>query len=170
MTPQQFVGLSLRLFAIWLLIAAIQNTAYIPAVLDGVGAGDNRIKAYAVVIGYVIAAVLLWLFPMWVAHKLLPRTRYENHLQLHAVEAARVGCALIGLWLFAQGLLNNLWFILWALLFSGQQSVFMALGKDAQLDFLIAIATMGIGAVLMLRAGTFATAIVADRTSPHAGR
>lgn len=169
MTPQQFVGLGLRLFAIWLLIAAVQNVAYIPAVLDGVGAGDNRVKSYAVVIAYVAAAVLLWLFPMWIAHKLLPRTRFENHLQIHAAEAARVGCALIGLWLFAQGLLSNLWFVLWALLFSGQQSVFVTLGKDAQLDLLIAIATMVIGVVLMLRAGTFAAVIVPDRATQHAG-
>lgn len=50
---------------------------------------------------FVVAAVVLWLFPMVVAHKLIPRTNLDNAMHVSPPESAVVACIIFGLWLFA---------------------------------------------------------------------
>ena len=164
MTPQQIVGLGIRLFAIWLAVMCLHYLIRIPAALEAAHAGEKAIGAYGVAAAYAVAALLLWLFPMWTAHKLLPRTNFENSISLQPLEAARVGCALIGLWFFAQGFLDAVWFLFRAFLSIGSQSAFESLGSSAKLDFAVTAVNLIFGLVLILRAGTFAT-LVAGRAA-----
>ena len=61
---------------------------------------------------WLAVAALLWLFPMWIAHRLIPRTRFENKLMnIQPREVARVGCCLIGLWLLSNYLGTLIWFL-----------------------------------------------------------
>lgn len=94
MTPQQIVGLGIRLFAIWLFLVGLPYVWYIPSYLarqpiDGSGSGS-------IVIGfiYIAIAIVLWFFPMVVAHRLIPRTNFDNVLRVAPIEAAKVGCCL----------------------------------------------------------------------------
>jgi len=166
MTPQQIVGLGIRLLAIWLAIASFQYFVAIPAALENAQFSEKSIQAYVVAVIYACAALLLWLFPMWLAHKLLPRTRFENTINLQAAEAARVGCALIGLWFSIQGLLNAVWFLFHAFLMASSQSLFQSLGKDAQLDFIVTVANLAVGLVLIFQAGTFASFVIRPTAAP----
>ena len=43
------------------------------------------------------SAVLFWLFPMSVANRLVPRTRFNDHLRLPSQQALVVGCVILGL-------------------------------------------------------------------------
>ncbi len=47
-----------------------------------------------------LLALALWFFPMVVAHKLVPRTKFEDVLRIPASQAATVACVIFGLWLF----------------------------------------------------------------------
>ncbi len=99
MTPQQIVGLFVRILAIWLVVSALQ--------LIGVGAAlDDQQMPEKTLVPYIISAILvafaiaLWFFPMAVANKLIPRTQFDNTLSVAAHEAAAVACIALGLWLF----------------------------------------------------------------------
>jgi len=74
--------------------------------LGPVGFGWSPYAVYAALsqILMVIAAIVLWIFPLSVAHKIIPRTKFENTINIAALEAARVGCALIGLLTLAHAL------------------------------------------------------------------
>jgi len=99
MTPQQIVGLSVRLFSIWLFIYAFQINGYINALNQQPGA--EPISIQYLIVGFVaVVAILLWFFPMLVAHKLIPKTQYQNTLNVPTQEAVHVACVILALWLF----------------------------------------------------------------------
>ena len=156
MTPQQLVGLGLRLLAIWLAINSFRYFVLIPTGLESLRVGESAAQSYFIASGYGVGAILLWLFPMWTAHQLLPRTKYENTINLQPWEIARVGCALIGLWLFSQGILDAVWFLFRILLVRGSNSAIDSFGQDAKVDFVVLIANCILGAALIFRAGLFA--------------
>ena len=101
MTPQQFVGMAVRLFALWLVFSGIQMVA------TGINA-NNQPGLEATSAYFIWAAVIfllalgLWFFPMVVAHKLVPRTKFENVLRVPASQATAVACVILGLWLFVE--------------------------------------------------------------------
>lgn len=107
MTPQQFVGLSVRLLAIWLVFGALQMIGNGTAVNNQPGLEPTA--AFFVWAGFMfLLAALLWFFPMVVAHGLIPRTKYENALLVPASQAAMIACVILGLWLFTVRVLPGL--------------------------------------------------------------
>ncbi|HEY6094170.1 MAG TPA: hypothetical protein VIU93_04380 [Gallionellaceae bacterium] len=162
MTPQQFVGLGIRLAAIWLVFSSYQYAVLVPKALNGAFLGEESVYSYATSVMYLAAALLLWFFPMWTAHKLLPRTRDVNTINLNPYEAARVGCALIGLWFFGHGFLNGIWYVFRAFVFTGSLSSYASLSPNDKLDFLVAAANLAMGAFLVLRSGMFAKWVVGN--------
>lgn len=105
MTHAQIVGLGVRLFAIWLALYALGGLSQLWAFIerdfkDPGGAGV--VMALAALMGFV--AVLLWVFPLSVARKLIPRTALDQPttLPLEHVEAA--GFCLMGLWVLASAI------------------------------------------------------------------
>ena len=98
---------------------------------------------------------------MWAAHQLLPRTKYENTINLQPWEIARVGCALIGLWLLSQGSLDAVWFLFRILLVRGNNSAIETMGQDAKVELVVLIANCILGAALIFRASLFAGLVTA---------
>lgn len=169
MTPQQFVGVALRLLALWLVLSAVRYFFAIPAALAQYDMAERTVYSYSTGIAYIVAALPLWFFPMWLAGKLLPKTRFEHRLNLQPLEAIRVGCALIGLWVFANAAPNLAWFFLRAVLFNPATSAFNALDAQAKLDIAVALFELGLSLVLIFRAGPFASMVegVAFRSVHH---
>src|SRR5258706_11174249 len=100
MTPQQVVGLGVRLFAVWLGLFGLSTVRAVVAARSTNGFDSSvSIVAFALVIFYWLAALLMWFFPMAIAHRLVPKTRFENALGAKPLELARVGASLLGLWL-----------------------------------------------------------------------
>lgn len=166
MTPQQMLGVGLRIFALWLGVTAVRYLALLP-ILKGMPLDNPSVETWVVAALYLAAAVLLWIFPLWTAHLLLPRTRFENHVRLQPAEAARVGCALMGLWFFAQGLLNVVWFFFQALLMGGSRSFFDGLALEAKADLFSSGVGLLLGIVLVARSDRFAQWAIKS-TSPQA--
>jgi hypothetical protein len=97
MTPQQIVGVAVRLFAIWLVVTAIQAAG------SGLGTSaqpgtQTTIAPYVFSALFLVVAILLWLFPLVVAHRLVPRTKFDNLLHVPTQEALVVACVILGLW------------------------------------------------------------------------
>ena len=68
-TPQQVIGVAVRLFAIWLVLLALQVSITGIELHLQASSGDT-VVTYFFSGFYIIVAVLLWLFPMAVAHSL----------------------------------------------------------------------------------------------------
>jgi hypothetical protein len=96
MTPQQAVGLAGRLFAIWLALASIQSWMVVRE-LQSQGVVEADWLRYSAPAIYWLAAAMLWLFPMSIAHRLIPRTRFEDRLRLPAQQVVVVACVVLGL-------------------------------------------------------------------------
>lgn len=105
MTGRQFVALGVRLFCIWL---AIYILRYAPAFwLLGKQSLTTPDRAPFVVGTLVLVAIVvaLWLFPLTVARKLLPRSALDQSISLPAHEQIeQAGFCLMGLWLLTQAL------------------------------------------------------------------
>lgn len=96
MTPQQFVGLAARLFAIWLALTSFQAVGIAQALKSQGDQGASWVPYFFAAL-YLVGALLLWFFPMFVAHKLVPRTKFEDKLHLPGQQAVVVACVVLGL-------------------------------------------------------------------------
>lgn len=97
MTPQQWIGLSVRLFTVWFFLSGLSTVLY----LVGQSDPEYRFVIYPIIAVYLIAVGLLWFFPMTIAHKLLPRTRFNDVLSTPLKDTVVVACIILGLWIFA---------------------------------------------------------------------
>jgi hypothetical protein len=103
MTPQQVVGLGAKIFAIWLfLITLTYVQSSVLAMIDPKFQPINSALSFSycvLAIIHLAIAAILWFFPMSVAHRLIPITKYENTLTVpSSFEIVRIGCCLLGIW------------------------------------------------------------------------
>lgn len=163
MTAQQLVGLAVRLFAVWLGLSSITYFTAISQALSASPGDNGAAHSTALAIGgaYVAGAVLLWFFPMLVAHKLLPRTQHTDRLAFQGHELARVGCSLLGLWLLAKALPSLAWFLLRTVIVTkGGSSSFTALTPEDRLDLAVACVECVFALVAIFKSGAFASLVV----------
>lgn len=103
MTPQQIVGLAARLFAIWLVVIAFQIFGIATAMNAQPGVEPSTVMYLMPALPLLLAAIL-WLFPMAIAHKLVPKTHDTEVLKMPAREAVVAAAAIIGLWVLVSTL------------------------------------------------------------------
>lgn len=163
MTPQQAVGLACRLFAIWLALGSFQSWMLVRAAQSEGFASAHWVQ-YSVPGIYWLVAVVLWFFPMSIAHRLVPRTRFEDRLVLPAQQMLVVACAVLGLLVLVMRALPALtgWIAdatLWVA--SGEPLSTMAAGRHA--DLLEGLLQTGVGFALVVKAQPIAGMIVPQR-------
>jgi hypothetical protein len=159
MTAQQLIGVGVRLFAAWLVLTSIPYFVAIPNQLAATPIPGDRgavVLSFAIAVAYVVGALLLWFFPMLVANRLLPRSQYTNRLALNGGELARVGCALLGLWLFARALPTLVWFLFRSFLLVGSASSFSVLDAQSRLALIVAVFELAFAMLVIAKAGAFA--------------
>ncbi len=167
MTPQQLVGLGVRLVAIWIAIQSFWFLLSIPSMVHSVGRPDSAIYGYAVGGCWLIVAALLWFFPMWTAHRLIPRTRFENTVRVQPLEVARAGCSLLGLWLLATQLRGFLWFLIrGAFSPDKNSSIIRAFTPDEQIGFFVSVLQIAFALALIVYSARFATLAMRDSQAP----
>jgi nitric oxide reductase large subunit len=162
MTPQQLIGVAVRLFAIWLALLSIGFFISLPSALNGLqGSRPSAVIAsYAIGGVYLLAALALWTFPMVVAHRLLPRTAHTNVLWFRAHELARVGCALLGLWMLSRSLPAVVALLFRSFALSGDRSMFSTMLQDAQIDIAVSVFNCAFAVLIIMRSRSFASLIV----------
>jgi hypothetical protein len=148
MTPHQIIGFSVRLFAIWF---ALQGAPYL------LTASNNSMPygtsgAYALGGFFVGVAVLLWFFPMTVAHRLMPRGDGEANVTDKPKELVMVALIVTGIALIAVRGPHLLWYVLrWFLVrVSGIDYLGTPIAVTAEL--LVTLAQVVGGFVLVSRA------------------
>ena len=99
MTPQQIVGLVVRLFAIWFVVQGLQMIGFGIAI-DKQTLDAESLVTFGISAVLFLVAIALWFFPMVVAHKLVPETESCDVLRVPAIGAATVACVVLGLWIF----------------------------------------------------------------------
>lgn len=155
MTPQQIVGAALRITALWFAVNSVRYLLIVPIGLLTAKLGDNAAYSYATGISFLGAAVAFWFFPMSLAHKIVPRTTFENHINIQYLEAARIGCSLVGLWIFANALPSLAWFLFRSFLVSNAPA-FQSLGVEEKLSIATSLFEIMFSLVLVLRSSDFA--------------
>jgi hypothetical protein len=96
MTPTQLVALFVRLFALWLVISAIQALGTAMAMHDALGRAS--LASYLLAGLLLLVALALWRHPLFVARTLIPSAPAEPGGSITAFGAATVGCIVLGLW------------------------------------------------------------------------
>ena len=109
MTPQQIIGLAVRLFSIWLVILDFQIFSYGNTLNSQPGVEGTQVH-YLLCAAVLLLALVLWFFPMVIAHKLIPRTQFDNVLRLPVQETVLVACIIFAMWIFLAKVLPALAF------------------------------------------------------------
>jgi hypothetical protein len=152
MTPQQAVGLASRLFAVWLALASFQSWLVARAVQTK-GLTDAASLAYSVPAIYWLAAVLLWFYPMSIAQRLVPRTRFDDRMTLPARQVVLVACIVLGLCVILVRALPLLAaYLSWAILWIGAGYKLPAAEASRHLDLLEGVIQLLVGLACVLKA------------------
>jgi hypothetical protein len=95
MTPQQLIGVVIKLYSIWMIVLMTQALGLQMAASDM--AGESLLSGYAAMLGFLLLAIFLWKFPMAVAHIFLARSSDDKKLEEMPRELAAAGCVIIGI-------------------------------------------------------------------------
>jgi hypothetical protein len=113
---------------------------------------DSSFVAYIMAGAFVVAGVLLWMFPMWVAHKLIPRTRFEEKLSLPAREALAVACVILGLWVIVGRAIPSLsWYLALAIYWVGNGQPLSTLEPSRHIEAVTGIVNLIVGCFLIAK-------------------
>ncbi|GHA75009.1 hypothetical protein GCM10009007_15150 [Formosimonas limnophila] len=113
MTVQQVIGLAVPLVAIYFGLQVVQSLRLVFSL-------EDASSFYFSAVLYATTAVWLWLFPMSVAHRLLPKTVHNDKIITNTNQLAVAGVALLGLWLFAVSTPSVLYVVLFSIMESGK--------------------------------------------------
>lgn len=166
MTPQQFVAIGLRLVAIFLGFYSMRFLVAFPASMMETNLAEQIRYAFMIGGSSLFVAIVLWFFPMAIAHRILPRTNYKNVITLQSLEAARVGAALIGLWCAVKVLPSVVWFFFSRLVNSSNQSLYRSLTPEDKLEAVFLIAELVFSLVLIFKAELFARWVLGQKAAP----
>ena len=160
MTPQQIVGLAVRLFAIWLGVWVIQMLGIAYAVRDGSNAGMNELYLMFAAL-FSVVAVVMWMFPMALAHRLVPRTHHDNRLSLNGQQVIVVACVTVGLAVIGlKALEPTITYAISAAHFVRNGYQLSDLAADAHLGGIAALAQLAIGVMMVMQARRLAVFIL----------
>jgi hypothetical protein len=163
MTPQQLLGVGVRLFAIWMALNSVAYFTSVPMTMNSMPELGGAVAiAYLIGAAYVLGAWALWCFPLVIAQFLLPKTKLGNHLSLNAHELARVGSSLIGLWVFAQVMPQLVRFVFRAFVTTNQDASFSTLDAVQKLNLAVAVFELVFAAFLVTKSRVFAGLVVPE--------
>ena len=100
MHKEQIVGVAVRLFAVFLVIYVLRNASEImPYLADSSPYKISVTFLFLIVLFPILAAVLLWLFPLTIAAKIIPDIKAKKPPKtLEGGEIELVAFSILGLW------------------------------------------------------------------------
>jgi len=112
MSREDILTVALRLFAIYLVIGALQLVGQASATDINLPTSSLIAAIILSIIFPLLIAALLWLLPLHIAAILLPGANERpTALSTNTVPALEIGCILIGLWLLASSLSDTTYWI-----------------------------------------------------------
>jgi hypothetical protein len=101
-TNAQIVAVGIRLFCIWLAVYLFRDVPALWSARKGQFLDVGAVVVVAVVVAVVLIA--LWMFPLTVAGKLLPKAALNEPSQLPVDQVERAGFCLLGLWMLTEAI------------------------------------------------------------------
>ena len=166
MTPQQIVGLASRLMAVWIAILSLQSFLVAEALYQRSEAG---LASYTVAGVYLVFAALLWLFPMFIAHRLVPRTRFDDVLRLPVQQTVVVACIVLGLVVITMRALPGLaHYASLAIFVIGSGQTLSVMDPSQNLRGLVSLLELLVGLFLCFKASAIAHRLLPASAPPAA--
>jgi len=139
------------------------------AAVDAQPGAHASVTPYLFAALFLVVAVLLWMFPMTVGHRLVPRTQFDNTLQTPAHDLLVVACVVLGMWVLVGGAIPQIayYISILAIWVASGQSI-TTLEPSRHVNFVVALVELGIGCFLIFRARRFAGYVLSQ--SPGAAR
>ena len=160
MTPQQFVGVAVRMFSVWLAITAIPYLSSIPQKLFSAEHDVGATTSIFIGAAYFIAAIVVWFFPMAFANRLVPRTHFENRFNTRPDEVAIVGIVILGLWKLIDATPDLISYLFAVHLNSPDGSIFSSLDARGKADVAFICIEIGIALVFLFKAHAIAKFVI----------
>lgn len=162
MTPQQIVGLACRLFSIWMAVSAFQAYVIAQALKAGAANAPTWVP-YSIAGIYLVVALVCWIFPMTIAHGLVPRTRSQEVLTLPLRQVVPVACIVVGLLVIAfRGLMPVASYLsLCAFWIAGGQPL-TTLEAWRHMDGLVGVLQFAVGLLLVFKARVIGNAVLSS--------
>lgn len=155
MTPKHFIAVGLRLFAIWLLIGAVQIFAIISALkrLNDALGGNSAWLGFAAIALFLAMAFFIWILSAPMATAVLSGVPRPQVTTLSLFDLVVVGCVLMGLWWLKESLVPFVALWLKALVAAPEasQSAFAWLGPVGKLNVLMYLAQIAISLFFVCR-------------------
>ena len=104
MNAQQILSVAVRLIAIWLFLYALSNITGTYIQTSKLGA-HNALQPILWSLGLIVLICsLLWIFPSFIARKILPHTSTPAEKTASFDDWFSLGCSLIGVWVLAKAI------------------------------------------------------------------
>lgn len=105
MTPLQTLAVTVRLSALWLFFYAIPNIISTYVSIKDYSGSEALHQPLLWAVGIILlTCALLWIFPLFIAKRILPISASFNSQTPEFENWFSVGCTLIGVWLLATAL------------------------------------------------------------------
>ncbi len=112
MSREDFVAVATRLFAVYVVLNLMLQAAVSAPMLLSEGWSSLGIFFALLCLLVLLVCVLLWIFPLTVARKLLPVMKEPRSEQsVDASIALSLGLTLIGVWVFAYALIDSVYWV-----------------------------------------------------------
>jgi hypothetical protein len=158
MTPLQFVGLGLRLAAIWLCCVGFHYL--FPAVFGQHTEEQTLMRYSGIGVGglYFVVALTIWLYPLTIARWLLPKSNAERTISVRIVEVAHIALVLLGLWILANSMPTLVWYIFRTIIVARTYNGpgIWDLEPDVKADIASSIVSIAIALTLVLKSAVIA--------------
>lgn len=151
MTNAQIVALGVRLFSIWLVLYLFGHAPGLWTFVEHGKSGGGAGFVVAVCAVLVLAAVALWIFPLAVARKLMPKATLDQPTPLPVEQVQRAGFCLLGLWVLTEAIPDLIYYAT-AFAVSTSPSALMSFDKNTYANVAHTIVEFLLGVWLLLGA------------------
>jgi drug/metabolite transporter (DMT)-like permease len=119
---------------------------------------DLRIPSVIMGAVLLLVAIVLWVFPLTISRRILPRAESDHGIQANSGELAKVAVGLFGLWLVAISGRTLLWYVTRLLLFTDPTSgpLVSQRSPEVKADLFMGCAEIVLGFAIIKQSGAIA--------------
>lgn len=126
MTATQFIGVFIRLFSIFLIFQILPLIGYGLSIAEKDGSQMGLIIYFVGIPLLILAAVLLWKFPLTIANKLVPKTNDQDQIAFPFDQFVRFSIIVFALWILIVKVLAQIAYLVPLLIFISRNHQYMS--------------------------------------------
>lgn len=154
MGTKQLAAVGFRLFAVWILIGALQVFGMTESIKRAAALwGDSSLLGLSITGALVGLAIIVWALSGWAARILFSGLPANDDLTPAPLNLVVVGCLLMGLWWFKEAVVPfiGLWLKAMAISSETGQSAFVSLGSVGKVNLILYLVQIAIAVVFVTR-------------------